>query len=114
MNKYDRLRVHACISREGAFKIWEKYIELLSAFIRNKNNVLNIKYEGFLNDPDSNLQALSVFCGLQTDLETINKLAATVSKNRAYAFIKNDELSLFYHKNKETEHMKNLGYDNIL
>lgn len=112
--KYDRLRVNGSISREGAFKIWETYIGLLSGFIKNKKNVLNIKYEYFLNKPDTGLKSLSDFCGLQTDSETISKLAATVNKNKAYAFLNDDELTLFYHKHKETQHMKNLGYYKIL
>ncbi len=113
-NKYDGLRVHSCISREGAFQIWETYIGLLSAFTKNKKNILNIKYEDFLNNPDAGIKSLSDFCGLQSDLETINRIAKTVSKNRAYAFLNNDDLTLFYHEHKKAEHMKSLGYDNIL
>ena len=114
LNKYDRLRVHGCISREGAFKIWETYIEFLSGLIKTQKNVLNIKYEDFLNDPEAGLKSLSDFCGLQIDLKTKRKLSTTVSKNRAYAFLHDDELAHFYQEYKETEHMKKLGYNNII
>lgn len=112
--KYDRFRVNGSISREGAFKIWETYIDLISGFVKNKKNVLNIKYEDFLNEPNFGLKSLSDFCCLQTSSGTINRLTTAVRKNRAYAFLNNNELLLFYQKHKETEYMKNLGYDSIL
>lgn len=91
-----------CFSIEQAFLIWEEYAEKAVQQVEALgNNALQLKYEDLLHDPQSKLQKILEFCGLEAD-SIPPGLLDSVNADRAYSYRKNPELVEFADSWKET------------
>lgn len=114
LSKYNQYKVHPCLSIEKAFELWCVYVEKALEFTKNKSNqILHIKYEDFLSQPEHYLTMLNDFCGLSSSNEVVKYIAGNVNPERKNAFKTSKELKDFYERKKENFWMKKLGYGQI-
>lgn len=98
-----------CASLEGAFSLWEEYIEEARKNIHeSKKPSMEIKYEDFLTEPYLTLKSLASFCSLQATDVIIAKAAEHVKKERAYAYKDDVELNIF--SEQVVERLRKKGY----
>ena len=98
-----------CASLEGAFSLWEEYIEEARTNIReSKKPSMELKYEDFLAEPYTTIKSLVSFCDLLATDVSIVKVAEYVKKERAYAYKDNLELKIFSEQVAERLRLK--GY----
>ena len=99
----------------GAFSLWNDYNTF---FLKHKEkitpkNLLEIKYEDFLIEPEKFLHAISNFIGFTIDNEIIRNLSAKINAERAYPFTKNPKLIEFYNQIKNNPTLVGLGYKDL-
>ncbi len=100
---------HRCSTMEGAFSLWEEYMdEARKLMSKLGNRAIDLKYEDFLEEPQSRLRSLAGFCGLEADDRIINEMIGGLKKNRAYAYSKNLELVGYSQKMKDR--LSKFGY----
>lgn len=96
-------------------KLWEHYIE---AAFRSKEKHgglwLDIKYEDFLDQPQTQLKTIIDFVGLETDENTMNNLTKEINNDRKFAFTQDERLNKIYDSIRDRELMKKLGYGNLI
>ena len=101
---------------DGGFSLWEEYVEqaeTVLAAIEKRKFVL--RYEDFLADPARYLAELHSFCELDKDSATrIDAFASQAKRDRAGAFLQDQELMAFYAAVKNTPWMTRLGYSDML
>ncbi|MFY0591947.1 sulfotransferase [Roseivirga sp.] len=99
----------------GAFKLWEMYNQecLIGINSLDPERVHTMRYEELLRTPEEILSQVFNFLKLEKPLVNINDLIKNIDDQKAYAFTKSTELIDFYEGIKETEFMKQFGYDNI-
>ncbi len=115
LGKYVSFRVESCISIEKGFELWCTYIERAFKNIEDiQNDVLNIKYEDFLINPEHYLNELKIFCSLQFPINKIHLIANEVNKERRFAFKDNETLLELYDIAKNNNWMRKLGYNDEL
>lgn len=93
----------------NCFGIWEQYIQQSFNYVNTlENECFSIKYEDFLEDPETHMRKLVKFCGLTVADEKIKDKCSAINPSRAYAFEKNPELLTF----SETleNRLKKFGY----
>ncbi|MDO8140539.1 MAG: sulfotransferase [Candidatus Brocadiales bacterium] len=96
-------------------QLWQEYID--KAFSLNgefKENILHIRYETFLENPETTLQRILEFIDIQVEKSGILAAAQMVKSDRKFAFIKDTGLIEIYRQIKEKDIMKKLSYHNIL
>jgi hypothetical protein len=83
-----------CLRIEGAFSLWQQYVNESDRQIDAlpSSQVLSLKYEELLTDPESHLRIAADFCGLVTSPERIRATCEDVNANRAYAYRNHPEL----------------------
>ena len=98
-----------CLFLEGAFSLWEEYMESAEKTISNmSNDKIIIKYEDLLQSPETYLRELAVFCDISD--EKISDIASGVKSDRGSAYLNNPELKDFYQQVKDSQWMKLYGY----
>jgi hypothetical protein len=100
-------------SIEEGYDLWEEYVSKALSLKNDCENYLEIKYEDFLEHPFENLQKLVQFSGLNADEDKIRNEIQGIKKERAFAFLNNEDYYNIYQKLKEKPLMKQLGYDNL-
>ncbi|MHA1337415.1 MAG: sulfotransferase [Promethearchaeota archaeon] len=114
LSEYEKYIVHSCISREKSFEIWNKYLDYAFKYTSNLNNqVLKVKYEDFVLNPEVYLKKMISFCNLSPNKYQMESLNQFINPNRAYAFKNNESLYKFYEMVRNNHWMKKLGYNNI-
>lgn len=109
--KYNKFRIHSVKSLQKGFELWCNYMQTASRHLENiSNDILHIKYEHFLLEPEHWLQKLNEFCDLTGDHEKIKSLSTTVNPRRRYAFMDDPSLINFYNQVKNNYYMRRLGY----
>jgi hypothetical protein len=78
-----------------------------------KENVLHIRYEDFLEQPEKYLSEAASFCGLNATESAIQAQVAKVRKDRAFAFMQDENAKAVYERIKTRPIMQELGYDQI-
>ena len=94
------------------FKLWESYVN--KAFSNTNEDILHIKYEDFIVEPYENLKKIFTFLDYTVEGKIINQYANQINPSRAYSFLKNDDLLLFYNEIKDKKLMVKLAYDNLV
>lgn len=80
----------------GGFSLWEEYMDEARAHVAHLNQqALEIKYENFLASPQSHLQTLVQFCGLQATTDDIERVTKHIRTVRAYSFRDGAGLQVF-------------------
>ena len=100
-------------SIEEGFDLWEEYVSKALSLKMEYENYIEIKYEDFLESPFENLQKLAQFSGLNATENEIQNEIQHIKKDRAYAFLNNENYYNIYSTLKEKPLMKQLGYDNL-
>jgi len=96
-------------------KLWQEYID--KAFSLNdefKRNILHIRYETFLENPEENFKYILEFIDLYADKSAILTLANNIHSDRKFAFAKKGDLIEVYNQTKDKSVMKELNYHNII
>jgi len=96
-------------------QLWQEYID--KAFSLNGEfgeNILHIRYETLLENPEMALQRILEFIDIQVEKSGILAAAQMVKSDRKFAFIKDTGLIEIYQQIKEKDIMKKLSYHNIL
>lgn len=111
LSKYDKFKIHPCISLEAGFELWCNYIEKAFGYIENlPNKILNIRYEDFLLDPEHHLSELQLFCSLPGNACLVKSISSKIKPERRFAFKNEASLLNFYEKVKNNYWMRKLGY----
>lgn len=85
-----------CHTLEGGLSLWEEYLaEGRAHAAALPGRVLEVRYETFLEDPRRGLESLVRFCELPADARAVERVAAQVRKERAYAYQDSPELREF-------------------
>jgi hypothetical protein len=85
-----------CATLEGGFSLWEEYLsEARRQTQKLGSRATEVKYEDFLSEPHRGLKHLAQFCGLTVGDEKLEKVAAQMKRERAYAYKSNPELRAF-------------------
>jgi hypothetical protein len=96
-------------------QLWQEYVDkALSLNEAFENTILHIRYETFLENPETTLRQILDFINLQVDKSGISTAARMVKSDRKFAFIKDQSLIDIYRQIQEKDIMKKLGYHNIL
>ena len=111
LTKYMKLKIHACISLQHGFELWCDYVERAFSYqSKFANEMLTLKYEDFLLNPEDNLYRLCEFCNIQPESHRVENLSGKINPSRRFAFKEDKALFSFYHEVKENTWMKKLGY----
>jgi hypothetical protein len=108
-----RIYVRRCPALLDKFKgleLWRLYLNL---GLNQKNDILHIKYEDFLDAPLECMQNICLFLKMDFDLEKATRLTCTVNGSRKYAFVESDELKSFYELVRMDKDLRKLGYGEI-
>ena len=96
-------------------KLWQEYIN--KAFSLNeefKENILHVRYETFLENPEVNLKNILGFIKLPVNESHLAAVAKSIKAERRFAFIKDENLIKLYQQIRENDVMKKLDYHNII
>jgi hypothetical protein len=101
-----------CLSLEGAFGLWEEYVQEAQENLRGIPNArCEIRYEEFLSEPKKHLAALVKFCELPgVDEQALDAAASQVKPERSKAFSSDPALCGFSEKVKTNAWMVQYGY----
>ena len=103
------LNAPGVLSLDTGLLLWTQY---MSHAQRHMDKVgdrgLDVKYEDFLQDPITELSRIAKFCQLSVADENMKRIAGNVQSDRAYAYLKNDELRQFADQNHST--LSEYGY----
>lgn len=99
-----------CSTLEGAFSLWEEY---RASCTRNMQNLhlpsLTLSFESLLMQPHQSIKQLANFCGIATDDRTVEHIAASISKGKAFAYRGQQELQDFSHRKTMSLEQYNKG-----
>jgi len=98
---------------EQGYQLWKEYVTQALLLQESNEAYYPLQYEQFLSNPEEELKKLSVFCGLATNEEKILQTTQTVQKNRAYAFLNNENYVRFYQQIKNDALLQQLGYHQL-
>lgn len=102
------------IELSESFQIWVDYISHLNHTQKIRNiEILNVKYEDIITNPEKMLLKINSFIGSEVNLEKIKNHYKRINRSRKFAFIENPELVQFYKIVKNHRFMKKFGYDTI-
>jgi hypothetical protein len=104
-----------CANLSSAYKLWEEYtLEAEKLFNSYTGHKMTVKYEEFLEDPESTLERVAEFCDLDVyDKDCVSELTRKIDSSRKYAFLSDKRLLSFYDDVKDRSLMKVLGYDSL-
>ena len=97
VNVTDSIR---CFTLEGAFSLWEEYIESGRNNIKQTKDteLLQIRYEDLLLNADKWVKTISEFVKKEIDYKTVINISDSIKSNRAFAYKKKPELKKFAHQ----------------
>lgn len=98
---------------EQGYELWQEYVGKAIELEKDNNLYFNIKYEEFLSKPIENIKKLCAFCNLPIDEQKIIEQTKNINKDRAFAFLENEQYRNFYQQIKNDELMQKLGYQNL-
>lgn len=100
-----------CLELRGGFSLWEEYvIKGMEQVMACQGNVIDIKYEEFVDEPEKHMRVLADFCGLNFSEQQLQDVCADVQAEKASSYCNNDELVDFYKTVKSNKTMIKLGY----
>jgi hypothetical protein len=104
-----------CMSLEEAFALWAEYEYMNLSVTENlpDDRVLHLKYENLLANPLDHLDRIVRFLQISFDPMTRDRLVRDIHPDRAYAFLRNEELMRFYEKNRNHPLMERFGYQSF-
>jgi hypothetical protein len=93
-------------------KLWELYVkQAFKISEKYDNDVLNIKYEDFLKQPETHLNHLTSYCGLSPSDDKIEQVCAQINSSRRFAFQDDPRLMQIHEQIRDLAILQELGYD---
>ena len=90
------LGLFRCQTLDDFLLLWDKYVREADAHVsRLKDRAMNLGYEDFLSDPRRHMEQLACFCDLKVSGRELDRMAAQVNKDRAYAYRASPALTRF-------------------
>lgn len=76
------------INIERGLKLWDEYMAAGESALNDfpAENVMRIKYEQFLTEPQEHIEAIAKFAGLRHDEKVVSEQAALINPSRSYAY----------------------------
>lgn len=97
------------LSLDYGLDLWTRYMSHSQQHMQELGTAgMDVKYESFLQEPLVELSRIAKFCGLSVEDEKLNHMVGNVKSDRAYAYLKNDELREFADRNRAT--LSDYGY----
>lgn len=85
-----------CYTLEGSFSLWETYMKEAEKHVKTmKNQILEIRYESFLSEPEKHMERLVDFCDLHATDTLIKDAIKSIRPNRAFAYMNDPALREF-------------------
>jgi hypothetical protein len=112
---HNAVRSCRCLTRERAFELWTEYVTASLRFTAAlaPDRVHQIRYESFLEEPESGLREVAVFLGLDLSDAELRALVADVEPERALAFRGDPELVRLYRETASHPLMQQLEYGDL-
>lgn len=89
----------SCINLEQGVLLWRDYLRLAMDYVKDMGEqIVDIKYEDFLEQPFDILKKLALFCNLDATDKQVQEAVRHVRKDRAYAYRSDPELVAFAEK----------------
>jgi hypothetical protein len=102
-----------CLTLEGSFALWQTYVEEAARQTAALPfaQVMTVRYEDVVADPEAQAAALCEFAGLSLDQTALSRWAGGLNTSRASAFTADPELQAFYESVRHSPQMRAHGYD---
>ncbi len=98
-----------CMDMDRAFQLWCRYMEYSGTIEKTySSQVLSMRYEDFLAEPEKGMRTLTEFAGESVSDERVKSLISPLNPSRAYAYAKNEGLAEF--AGKHAEELHRFGY----
>lgn len=111
VNYVNSLRIHQIA--EG-FALWKTYTKKAFSYSEEfGENILHIRYESLLENPEENLALIFNFIGFNKEKVSLNEIVPDFNKSRAFSFQTHPELMDFYSTIRTDELVRSLNYDTI-
>lgn len=99
------------VDHQSAFPVWKSYVEkAMSLHQTYPQDIVTVKYEDFLDAPETHLKSILDFIQLPYQEENLKKITSQVKPERRYAFLQDPESVEFYKSIQDLPIMKELGY----
>lgn len=90
-----------CLTFDGAFDIWKEYMmEQEKYCFYSKSQIINVKYEDFLNDSVKYLNEITTFLEMNVSENDLISASSIVDKSAAYRYKNNSVLTEYAEKNR--------------
>lgn len=99
---------------EEGYNLWEEYVLKCIHLKSDFPDMMEVRYEDFLENPNPTLMKMASFCGLNSSEKDINKQAELVKSDRCFAFLNNKHAVEVYQRLKDKPLMQQLCYDKII
>jgi len=84
-----------CTSVSEGVNLWDAYLRHAESHMRQLGDRgIDLKYETFLESPETEIRHLAEFCGLRRDDAAIGALCSKIKRKRAYAFRRDPGLAI--------------------
>ena len=112
---HNAVRSCRCLTHERAFELWTEYVtaSLRVTTSLEADRVHQVRYESFLEAPDSGLREIATFLGLDLSDAEFGALAAGVEPGRALAFRGDPQLVRLYQETAHHPLMQRLEYSDL-
>jgi hypothetical protein len=112
---HNAVRSCRCLSHERAFELWTEYVAagLRVSDALGPDRVLGVRYESFLEEPESGLREVIGFLGLELPDAELRGLVSGVEPKRALAFRDDPELVRLYRERAHHPLMQRLEYGDL-
>jgi hypothetical protein len=112
---HNPVRSCRCLSHQRAFELWAEYVTASLRVTKGlgSDRVHQLRYESFLEEPESGLREVAAFLGLGLSDAAIRVLVTDVEPERALAFREDPHLVRLYRETAHHPLMQRLQYGDL-
>lgn len=114
---FNKKYYHSTIEFQNIFEgieLWKKYTTKALSLSENfSDNIVHIKYEDILDNPNQIIDDLINFINYDSKIESLEDIYKGFDKSRKYAFLNSPELVDVYNKVKNDKLINQLGYSDL-
>ena len=112
---HNTVRSCRCLTHERAFELWTEYVaaSLRVTETLAPDRVHQVRYESFLEEPESGLRDITTFLGLDPPDAALRMLVSDVEPKRALAFREDPKLVRLYRERAHHPLMQRLQYGDL-
>lgn len=109
LNRISLGSTYRCLDIDEGIHLWKNYVE---TSLQIKHNIIHIKYEDLLTDPENEFDKIIEFLNLKISAEDLKNVAGKINFGRKFAF-RNDPYLLNKFENYRNDPLiEKLGYNN--